>query len=256
MPDAPDSVAPDRILQALGLPPATSVERQDGYDATVWRAELADDRTVAVRLLRAEVHPDRELAALHLAAEYGHPAPRLLADGTIDGHAVLVMSWCPGRPIADLLLEGVGPGGLGTAFGRAQARLHRRMDDGTVLCHLDYQPYNVLVEDDGVSGPAVSGIVDWSNARAGRPAEDLATTTVILEIASAVVPELGATLDEFTVAWRAGYAELHPMPDDDELAACLARAAQLQLDTWRPRAATSPPAVLERAEAIVERWRQ
>ncbi|HEY2271233.1 MAG TPA: phosphotransferase, partial [Jatrophihabitantaceae bacterium] len=210
-----------------------------------------DGRTVAIRLLRSGVRPDRELAALHLAAEYRHPAPRLLAEGTVDGGAVLVMTWCPGRPIGDLLIDDGDPTELGTAFGRAQARLHRRMDDGTVLCHLDYQPYNVLVE-----GDAVSGIVDWSNARAGRPAEDVATTAVILEIAPAVVPDLAATIDEFTSAWRAGYAELHPMPDEDELVPCLARAAQLQLDTWRPRAATCPPAVLERAEAIAERWHQ
>jgi aminoglycoside phosphotransferase (APT) family kinase protein len=127
------------------------------------------------------------------------------------------------------------------------------MDDGTVLCHLDYQPYNVLV-DDG----EISGIIDWSNARAGQPAEDLATTEVILEIASAVVPALAGAVDDFTTAWRAGYAELHPLPGEDELAPYLACAAQVQLDTWRPRAAAGacPPAVLERAEAIAARWRQ
>jgi aminoglycoside phosphotransferase (APT) family kinase protein len=251
MADAADGSAPDAILHALGLPAATKATLQSGFDAAVWRAELTDGRTVAIRLLRRHVHPDRELAALHLAAEYGHPAPRVLACDGVDGRAALVTTWCDGRPIGDLLPDGGDPAELGRQFGRAQARLHRRMDDGTVLCHLDYQPFNVLVGDG-----AVTGIVDWSNARAGRPAEDLATTSVILAIAPAIAPELAGTLEEFTTAWTAGYAELHPLPDDDELAVARCRAAQVQLDTWRARAEAGDcaPHVLALAESIAERW--
>ena len=170
-------------LAAVALPPARDATRQNGFDATVWRAELIDGRTVAVRWLRPGVAPDRELQALQLATERGHPAPEVVATGRHDGRSVIVTAWCPGRTIGELLIEGGDPLRLGRLFGRAHAELHRPGDDGQVLCHLDFQPFNILVE-----GERVTGIVDWANAQLGDRRDDLAWTRAVLALARPCCP--------------------------------------------------------------------
>jgi aminoglycoside phosphotransferase (APT) family kinase protein len=239
---------PDGVLTALGLPAAARTQQQNGFEATVWRADLSDGRTVAVRLLQPGIPPDRELAALRLAADYGHPAPRVIASGTYERRAAIVMTWCRGRTIGELMQHGGDTQELGELFGRAFARLHRRMDDGTVLCHLDFQPFNVLAEDG-----EVTGIVDWSNARAGDPREDLAWTTVVLDLGAVLLPDLAAGIPAFQDAWRAGYGAL---PDEAELRPFLAAAALRQQADWAPRVAAGavPEQVGTATEDIVARW--
>jgi Ser/Thr protein kinase RdoA (MazF antagonist) len=247
----PDALAA-AVLTAAGLPPATRTQRTTGQDAAVWRADLVDGRTVAVRLLRPGVAADAELAALTLAAAEGHPAPTVVATGRHGGRDAIVMSWCPGRTVGELLQSGGDPGVLGRLFGRGQAALHRPVPGrSAVLCHLDYQPFNVLTD-----GSTVTGIVDWANARLGDAREDLAWTRVVLALAPALLPDLAAGLPAFTAAWQAGYRERAPMPDDADLAPFLAAAARKQLAEWMPRAAAGacPTEVLGAAERIAARW--
>ncbi len=122
-----------------------------------------------------------------------------------------------------------------------------------MLCHLDFQPFNVLA-----LGGQVTGIVDWANAHVGDRRDDLAWTRVVLAFGSALIPYLADGIDEFTAGWQAGYAQLRTMPGDIELAPFLAEAARRQLADWQPRAAAGecPPAVLDRAEALTRRWRR
>ena len=147
-------------LTALDLPPATAAERMAGYDATVWRVELADRRTVAVRMLRPGVSsrarsprcnwpPSTDIRRRRSSRPLGAAiATSSRSRGARAGRSAT----CCWRRRSDQ---------LGQLFGEAQARLHDPLDeDGSVLCHLDFQPFNVLF-----SGGRVTGIVDWANAR-------------------------------------------------------------------------------------------
>lgn len=238
--------SPDPVLASLGLEPSTSAELMTGFDATVWRVE-SGGRTFALRWLRADAPMEREVAALRLAAERGLPVPELLAVGRHDGRDAVVTSWCPGRTIGDLLSSGGSSEALGRLFGRTQADLHRPGPDGSVLCHLDFQPFNVIVEHD-----VVTGIVDWANARPGDPREDLAQTRVVLALAPALLPGAADQVAVFTAAWQHGYRERRRMPRDRELAPFLAAAAKRQLRSWEPRAGTVPQSVLDRAWELAE----
>ncbi|MGH8862201.1 MAG: phosphotransferase [Jatrophihabitantaceae bacterium] len=235
------------VLITLGLPAARAGTRRSGYDATVWRADLDDGTTAAVRLLRAGMTAERDVTALRLAARHTDLAPRLLATGVCDGRHALALSWCPGRTLGDRLADGGDPVALGTAFGRIHHRLHRPVD-GQVLCHLDYQPYNVLVDDGG----GATGVVDWTNARHADVRTDLARTAVVLALAPALVPDLHG-LDMFARAWREGYGS---MPDDTSLRPFLAAAARHQLAEWTQRAAAGecPQTVVTAAQREVVRW--
>jgi Ser/Thr protein kinase RdoA (MazF antagonist) len=240
-----------RFLATFDLPTATSVSRQHGYDATVWRVELTDGRILALRLLRPDVRADNELAALRLAARHGHPVPRIVAAGRVDGRDAIVMTWCAGHTIAELLASGGDVDKLGLLFGDAHARLHQPLDDGTSLCHLDYQPFNVLA-DAGV----ITGIVDWSNARTGDARADIAWTTAVLAFAPSLRPDLSTGVPAFTAAWRRGYAARRRFPEHSELRPFLAAAARRQHDDWtrRVRSGEAPPALAEATAALVARW--
>lgn len=249
---------PQPILDALHLPPATTAVRMPGFEATVWRVDLADGRTVAVRALRSGRASGRELEALRLAARRTTAAPRVVAHGTVAEQAVIVTSWCPGRTIGDLLAAGDDATALGTIFGRAQAQLHRPDDDdlqdaapgANVLCHNDFQPFNVLAAD-GV----VTGIVDWSLGALGDPRADLAWTRVVLALGPAVYPHLVPVVDDFVAGWRTGYSLLRPLPDV-ELPPFLAAAAERQAREWQDRADAGecPQAVADFADRVRVRF--
>lgn len=120
---------------------------------------------------------------------------------------------------------------------------------GSVVLHLDFHPYNVLVDDDGISG-----IVDWVNARAGHPLLDLARTHALLTIE----PELRklplaarrivATLAE---GWADGYGdaarEIPPI--------CHAWAGAAMLVERASRYAHDPTLLTE-LRAWTEDWRR
>ena len=121
----------------------------------------------------------REALAMQHVRAHGFPVPRVLEV----------------RP-EELVLERIGgptmlshlrlrPWRL-PAYALRLAALHKRLheieapaglpavDDGTALLHLDFHPLNVILAR---GGPVV---IDWTNARRGTPALDVATTCVIL----------------------------------------------------------------------------
>ncbi len=246
-----DSEHASAALAAAGLPPVAEARCAAGYDATVWRVEM-DGRPLAVRLLRPGVPAAREVTMQRTARAHGHPVPEVLATGRLGDREVVVIEWWPGRTLVDLLGDGEDPSALGRLMGAAQAALHEPVDpDGSVICHLDLQPFNVLAADG-----AVTGIVDWSNARLGDPREDLARTRVLLEFGPHLVAEFADVASGFTAGWRAGYAEVRPLPSEAELAPFLAAAAAVLPDEWRARAADGecPPAVVAAAEHLAEHY--
>jgi Ser/Thr protein kinase RdoA (MazF antagonist) len=122
------------------------------------------------------------------------PVPQVLDRVDLPtGKAALVLSLLPGHPAGDIqdLTEE-----RAYTRGRACGGLHARLaeikappqvpveavpvaDRGTVnvLLHLDLHPFNVLVEDD-----QVSGVVDWANAAGGDPSLDRARSWTILTL--------------------------------------------------------------------------
>lgn len=238
-----DTAEPAAVAAALGLPAVVAAERAAGFDATVWRAELADGRTVALRLLRPGISADRDVSALALAQQHTDLAPALVARGGYRDRAALALTWCVGTPLGALLADG-DPEWLGQLFGAAQRELHRPVR-GAVLCHLDYQPFNVLAD-----GRRVTAVVDWTNARHDDPRADLARTAVTLDLAPAIVPGLADVLAPFRAGWRTGYGAI---PADEELGPFLAAAAGRQHAEWSTRD-SAPAHVRELAAEIAARY--
>jgi aminoglycoside phosphotransferase (APT) family kinase protein len=114
--------------------------------------------------------PDREAEVMKHARAHGFPVPEVLdvlADGLvlerIDGPTMLTdLRLAPWR---------------GNRHARTLAELHTRLHkidfEGGQLLHLDLHPGNVILSR---RGPVV---IDWTNARAGDPALDIAVTWVI-----------------------------------------------------------------------------
>ena len=123
------------------------------------------------RVLRSGGAPAREAAIMAQARAAGYPVPAV--------HEVredaLVLERIDGRTMMQDLRHR--PWRLG-AHARLLAELHRCLHEipceGAALLHLDLHPLNVLLSP---SGPVV---IDWTNARAGEPALDVALTWVIL----------------------------------------------------------------------------
>jgi aminoglycoside phosphotransferase (APT) family kinase protein len=130
------------------------------------------------RILRRGGVPEREALVMEHARRHGYPVPAVLA---VQEDA-LVLERIDGRTMLEELLAGPGD-----AYAVLLASLHRDLHaipapeklpaagPGDALLHLDLHPENVIVSD---HGPVV---VDWTNARRGEPALDVALTWVILE---------------------------------------------------------------------------
>lgn len=122
-------------------------------------------------VLRTGGDPEREARLMRLAAGHGVRVPRVV-DVRDDG---LVLERIHGTTMSATLLRRPW-----TAFRQVATlaelhdRLHRVPLDGGSLLHLDLHPDNVLLER---AGPV---LIDWTNARAGRPELDLALTWLIL----------------------------------------------------------------------------
>jgi hypothetical protein len=116
---------------------------------------------------------------------------------------------------------------------------------------LDFQPFNILVLDD-----SITGIVDWGNARMADRRHDLAWTEVVLELAPALLPEAAPIIDAFRTGWRDGYRQIRDLPDPADLRPFAERAAAKQLRDWAPRADAGecPASVVDAARAIATRW--
>jgi hypothetical protein len=151
-----------------------------------------------------------------------------------------LLSWCTGRPLAEVLLGDPSDRprirDLGVAFGQVQAAIHalppptdlptraslwdasavpdptlasclaRQPARSPALIHLDYHPLNVLVE-----GNRVTAVLDWANARSGDPRADLARTLSIIRLAplpDAPTVETGRAMRRaFEAGWRRGYEQ-------------------------------------------------
>ncbi len=122
------------------------------------------------RVLRRGGAPAREAEIMAHARRAGYPVPAV--------HEIrpdaLVLERIEGPTMLDDLRRR--PWRL-NSHARLLAELHRRLHaipyEDAALLHLDLHPQNVLLSP---SGPVV---IDWTNARAGEPAFDVAMTWVI-----------------------------------------------------------------------------
>jgi len=119
------------------------------------------------RVLRRGGAPAREPEIMAHARRAGYPVPEIRPDA-------LVLERIEGPTMLDDLRRR--PWRL-NSHARLLAELHRRLHaipyEDAALLHLDLHPQNVLLSP---SGPVV---IDWTNARAGEPAFDVALTWVI-----------------------------------------------------------------------------
>ncbi len=85
---------------------------------------------------------------------------------------------------------------------------HRPVGGRVAICHGDFHPLNILLED-GV----VSGVLDWSGFRIADCVLDVAATKVILSIAApALVPNVTAALSQaFVPQYLAAYTQVIPL---------------------------------------------
>lgn len=274
--DPDQNVAARDILDALGVPDVSAVQRvQGGSDTAIWRVETASG-VYALRVFGAGEQDDcqRERDVMLAAWQAGLPTPEVVASGSWREHPALLMDWVEGRTVADeLKRHPLRAQQLGEAFGEMQARIHRveapaafarRPDDwiawlgpdqpglaerlranaypAGALLHLDYHPLNVMAD-----GERITGILDWRNALAGPPRADAARTHAILLIdapqhASAPARTI---LEAFTQGWQAGYRQHGGSLDD--MAPFYAWAGAVML---RDLAAKRSPADL----AHIGRW--
>ena len=112
----------------------------------------------------------REAAVMEHARAHGFPVPDVLE--VLDDALILERIEGP-TMLADLRR---GPWRIvrhAQTLAELHARLHQIPFEGEYLLHLDLHPNNVLLSD---RGPVV---IDWTNARAGDPALDIALTWVI-----------------------------------------------------------------------------
>jgi eukaryotic-like serine/threonine-protein kinase len=140
----------------------------------VWRAhDLLLDRTVAVKLLHAEVAQDPPAAArfrieASMAAKLTHPNAVIVYDiGRDDGSDYLVMEFVEGGTLAHVLGGGpLAPGtvaGLGAQVARALGAAHYRR-----LVHRDVKPANVLITTEGDAKVADFGIAQALGTASSR----------------------------------------------------------------------------------------
>lgn len=138
--------------------------------------DLEDGRVL--RRFKAGGDPEREALVMRHAANHGYPVPRVLE---VTGDA-LVLEQIDGRTMLEDLRRR--PWRL-RRHASSLALLHERLHEivappslreagvGDRLLHLDLHPDNVLLSP---TGPVV---IDWTNARRGDPALDVALTWVI-----------------------------------------------------------------------------
>lgn len=243
-----DALDPAEILASTDLAGVGAIEQVlIGWGgAAVWRVESAEG-PYALRVFPPHWHDDRdrELAFMRLAYEHGLPAPWQRAVGVFAERPWTLVTWRPGRTVADTALRRPWNAGvLGGAFGRMQAELHtvvrpptsdpvqadwrtwagpisdelRAALDATnpdedTLIHLDYHPLNVLTECG-----AMSGVLDWENARFGDPRADLARTYTILRFITVLRPEpprgFHWALRRFSRSWWAGFVSIAGVPSE------------------------------------------
>ena len=275
------------ILDALGFPgPAHTTPVTGGLDAAIWKVERGAE-TYALRVLRPEQAPvaKREAAAMATASAAGLPVPRVHAAGSWQDRPAMLLDWYPGRPVAhELPAHPWRAWTLGLQMGRTQAAIHaltvpdafaettpwrnlagenarlqtwldRVPARGPSLLHLDYHPLNVMTD-----GRAITGVLDWTNARSGDPRADYARTLSILRLDAEVEGRLASIarliVRRFEHGWRQGYREAAGEPAD--LAPYLAWAGSVMQHDRASRPGVSgglTPERLDRVRAWTGEWK-
>jgi aminoglycoside phosphotransferase (APT) family kinase protein len=129
--------------------------------------DLGEGRVL--RRFKGGGNPAREAAIMDHANGHGFPVPRVLE--VLDG--ALVLERVDGPSMLTSLRRPWRMPHAARTLAELHARLHEiPFEDGQLL-HLDLHPDNVLLSS---RGPVV---IDWTNARAGEPALDVALTWVI-----------------------------------------------------------------------------
>lgn len=290
MPDtasASVSVAPLDVLAALGFDGAERITPvTGGEDTLIWRVERGGE-SFALRVFRADqVEPAMREARAMRAAAAVIPVPLIIAQGTWQGRPAVLLEWCRGWPLMDILVahpDRVGV--LGREVGRLQAQIHtlppvepdtvpvvlgylRRVDPALAerleaalsnerrLLHLDFHPMNVLAD-----GERITAVIDWVNTLSGDPRLDAARTVTILRLTplppqarALVTPQFRRQLER---AWRQGYEAAGGMLT--EMPIFYAAAGVFMLNELMPRAANPThwlqPEQLEPVRRWVRYWR-
>ncbi len=206
----------------------------------------------------------------------GIPAPEVLREEALRDASCLLTTWCPGETLATAILEsGADPRRLGWACGQLQAQLHAidappdlaggrswltptpeeerlltgaRHVQSSRLLHLDFHPLNILTD-----GRKITGVVDWVNAAAGDPRQDLARSLAILKLALqpevAASPTLTSAVHALIDGWLAGYeAEAGPQRQLNRF------MAWAGLRTVRDLSGKRSPAALRTMADEVAKW--
>ena len=253
-------------VRNLGLGSDAVVEPASrGASGAAWIVRTPAQRYV-LRLSSPPLTEGR-VAAMAVARASGLPAPELIRRAASKDGDILLLSWLPGSSLYDTLLQDpAATRRWGRAMGEMQRRLHqiaapsevvdvladgdrpfvagrgaRGLPPGNALLHLDWHPFNLLVDE---AGTRISGIVDWDNARRGHPLLDLARTHSLLSVEPSMVSlpqELRARIEELVDAWEEGYGpEAREIPP-----ACHAWAGQVMLADLEARFAERPVALDE-----------
>jgi aminoglycoside phosphotransferase (APT) family kinase protein len=247
-------------IEALGLPADAMVEpAPGGASGAAWRVR-AGRETFALRLDRSGRHTDGRLAAMAAARDVGIPAPRLLRRAATPAGEAVLLSWLPGVTMLEALdADPAGARSWGQLAGALQRRLHAiaapgsvlsvrddadhpfhagrtvaELPDGGALLHLDWHPLNLLVDP---AARAITGVVDWDNARRGHPSLDVARTRAMLTMdpTLASLPEaVRKRVHAFVAGWADGYGAI------DMPAASHLWAARVMLADLAPRHAAQP----------------
>lgn len=198
-------------LVDAGYPEASPPEpMQPGLGSTGlwWFTPAPGAARLVVRIFGEGADPvsGREYLAMTAAARGGVPVPEIVSRGTIGGRPLLVTTFLPGIQAREALQANPERAhALGLAMGEIFGRLHAivapegldvpdrawrdlggpaldplrprlaALPAADRLLHLDYHLLNVLI-DNG----AVSGVIDWENARVGPPWIDLGRTLALL----------------------------------------------------------------------------
>jgi aminoglycoside phosphotransferase (APT) family kinase protein len=153
--------------------------------------DLGDGRVL--RRFKAGGSPEREAMVMRHARKHGFPVPEVLEVGDDS----LVLEHIAGRTMLEVVFRR--PWTLRrniSILAALHERLHRiaappslpAAADGEALLHLDLHPENVILSP---SGPV---LVDWTNARRGDPALDVAMTWVIAATSGGTVGRVAMRL--------------------------------------------------------------
>lgn len=202
-------------VAALGYP-APRVLAMGEVESELGRAFLVLERVPGRRMLDPILHP-RSLRAPEVLAD---AQARLHAlDATAFEREIAAAGVAPSRlaleaelaelagGIERLSLDGLG-GGLRWLVRRRPAVRER------AICHGDFHPLNVLVENGDLSG-----VVDWARVRICDPAYDVGVTLALLrvgpvELPTLLAPALQAGRRALIAVYRRAYARHRPLDEE------------------------------------------